>query len=125
THYKHHGLTRVHLQLDSLLYQLDDLAHVWAGFEQPDLRLHREGMAALLDDRGALAVVLAEDDQRAAQHAGRSQVGERVGGDIGAHRRLEGHRAAHRVVERRPEHRHGARFGSLAVLVDAALLVAV
>src|SRR2546426_1790555 len=31
-----------------------------------------------------------------------------------SHCRLESHRAAHRVVDRRPEHRRGARFGSVA-----------
>ena len=54
--------------------------------EQPDLRLHREGVAALLHDRGAFAVVLADDDQRAAGDAARGEVGERVGGDVGADR---------------------------------------
>src|SRR5207302_6527412 len=64
---EHHWRARGLRQLESLLHHLDDLAPVGAGVAQPDPRLHREGMAALLDDRGALAVVLAEHDQRAGQ----------------------------------------------------------
>ena len=70
--------------------------------EQPHLRLHREGVAALLHDAGALAVVLADDDQRAAGHTARGQVGQRVGRDVGADRGLEGDRAAQRVVDATP-----------------------
>jgi len=43
-----------------------------------------KGVAALLDDRGAFAVVLAEHDHRAALDAGGGEVGEGVGGDVGA-----------------------------------------
>ena len=34
--------------------------------EQPELRFHREGVGALLHDRGAFAVILADDDHRPA-----------------------------------------------------------
>ena len=42
--------------------------------------------AALLHDRRAFAVVLADDDERAAGDAARGEVGERVGGDVDADR---------------------------------------
>ena len=41
---------------------------------------------ALLHDRGAFAVILADDDQRAAGDAAGREIGDRVGGDIGADR---------------------------------------
>ena len=63
---------------------LHDLFEVRARIEQPDLRLHREGVAALLHDGGAFAVILADDDERAALHAAGGEIGERVGGDVGA-----------------------------------------
>ena len=75
----------------------------------------RIGMGALLDDAGALAVVLAEDDQRAADHARRGQVGQRVGRDVGADDRLPGDRAAQRIVDR------GAQHGGGRGLVGAGL----
>ena len=74
--------------------------------EQPDLRLHRKGVRALLHDGGAFAVVLADDDQRAAGDAAGSDVGERIGGHVGADRRFPGDGAANRIV-----HRGGQRGG--------------
>jgi hypothetical protein len=65
-----------------------------ARIEQQQRGLHGEGVGALLDHAGALAVILADDDQRAARHAGRGEVGQRIGGDVGADHRLPGHRAA-------------------------------
>ena len=64
--------------------------------------LHREGVAALLHDGGALAVILADDDQRPAGDAARGEVGERVRGDVGADRGLERDGAAQRIVRPRP-----------------------
>ena len=89
--------------------------------EQPDLRLHRERVAALLHDRRALAVVLADDDQRAAGDAARGEVGERVGGDVDADRPLEGDRAAQRVVDRGRERRRGGRLAGRVLEADAVL----
>ena len=77
-------------QLEAVLDRLDDRRQIGARVEQPDLDLHGEGMAALLHDRGAFAIILADDDQRAAGDAARGEIGQRVGGDIGADRRLEG-----------------------------------
>ena len=90
--------------------RLDDRRQVRPRIEQPDLRLHREGVDALLHDRGAFAVVLADDDQRAAGDAAGGEVGQRIGGDVGADRGLEGDRAAQRIVHRGRERRRGGRL---------------
>ena len=55
----------------------------------------------------ALAVVFPDHDQRAAQDAGRREVRQRIGGDVGADDRLPGHRTADRVIDRRGQHRAG------------------
>ena len=60
--------------------------------------------------RGALAVILADDDDCAALHPRRGEVRERVRRDIGADRRFPNRRAAHRVVDRRRKHRRRARL---------------
>ena len=101
-------------ELEAFLHHLHDLRQVRPGVEQPHLRLHREGMAALLDDRGALAVVLPQHHQRAAAHAGRGEIGERVGGHVGSHRGLERNGAANRVVDGGTEHGRGSGFGSVS-----------
>ena len=64
-------------------------------------------MAALERHAGALAVVLSHHDQRAAEHAGGGQVGQRIGGDVGADYGLPGHRTSRRVVDRRTQHGRG------------------
>ena len=119
---QHHRRVRRLRQLEAFLHRLDDRGQVRARIEQPDLRLHREGVAALLHDRGAFAVVLADDDQRAAGHAAGGEVGERVGGDIGADRGLEGDRAAQRIVDRGGERRGGGGLVGARLEVDAELL---
>ena len=78
--------------------------------EQPHRGFQRIGVGALLDDARALAVILADDDQRAADHAGGGEVGQRVGGDVGADDRLPGHRAAQRIIDRGAEHGGGGGF---------------
>ena len=83
-------------QLEALLHRAHQRRQVGARVDQPQRRLHRERVRALLDDAGALAVVLADDDERAALHAGRGEVGQRVGGDVGADDRLPGDGAAQR-----------------------------
>jgi hypothetical protein len=79
-------------------------------------------MGALLDDRGAFAVVLAEDEERAALHAGGGEVGERIRGDIRADSGLEGDCAAHRVVDGGAEHGRGAGFVGVGFDVHAELI---
>src|SRR5712691_481669 len=76
-------------------------------------------MAALLDDRGALTVVLADNDERPPAHADRGEVGKRVGGDVGADRGLPCHGAPQGVVDRSAEHRRRARFGRVGLDMDA------
>ena len=82
----------------------------------------REGVAALLRHHAAFAVVLAQHDQRAAHDAGAREVGERVGGDVGADDRFPGHRAARRVVDRGAEHRRGGGLAGAGLDVHAELV---
>ena len=109
-HFQHDRRVRRLGQLEAVLDRLDDRFQVWPRIEQPDLRLHGEGVRALLHDRGAFAVVLADDDQRAAGDAARGKVGQGVGGDIGADGRLEGDRAADRIHHRGGERGCRRRF---------------
>jgi len=102
-------------------HRAHDRRQVRARVEQPDLRLHREGVAALLHDRGAFAVVFADDDERAAGDAARGEVGERVGGDVGAYRRLEGGGAAQRVIDRGRERGRGGGFVRARLEADAEI----
>ncbi len=112
----HRGVGRLR-QLEALLHHAHDGRQVGARVDEPHRRLERIGIGALLDDAGALAVILAEDDHGAAHHAGRGQVGERVGRHIGADDRFPGHRPAQRVIDGGAE--HGGRRG----LVGAGLQV--
>jgi hypothetical protein len=96
-------------------------ASLGARVDEQQRRLERERVRALLDDGARLAVVLADDDQRAARDAGRREVGQRVGGDVGADDRLPGDRAAQRVVDRCAEHRRGRRLVRARLDVHAEL----
>ena len=78
-------------------------------------------VGALLDDAGALAIVLADDDQRAAHDAGGGEVGERVGGDVGADDGFPGDGAAQRIVDRGAEHGGGRRLVGAGLELDAEL----
>ena len=102
-------------QLEALLHHAHDGRQIRPRIEQPHRRFHRIGIGALLDHARALAVVLAEDDQRAADHARRGEVRQRVGRHIGADDRLPGHGAAQRIVDR------GAQHGGGRGLVGAGL----
>ena len=82
------------------MHRLDDAGQIGPRVKQPDLRLHGKRMAALLHDGGALAVVLADDDQRTAGDATRGQVGQCIRGHIGADGRFPGDRATDRVHDR-------------------------
>jgi len=95
---------------ERMLDHLDHASEVGPRVDQQHRALQREGVRALLDHRSAFAVVFADDDQRAAGDARRSEVGQRVAGDVGADDRLPGHRAAQWVVDRRAEHRGGRRL---------------
>ena len=104
-------------ELEALLHRLHDRRQVRARIEQPDLRFHREGVAALLHDRGAFAIILADDDQRPAGHAAGGEIGKRIGGDIGADRRFEGRRPAQRIIDRGGE--RGGRRGLVGARLEA------
>ena len=94
-------------KLEAVLHRLDDRGQVRPRVEQPDLRLHRVGVRALLHDRGAFAIVLADDDQRPAGDAAGGEIGDRVGSDVDPDRGFEGDRAADRIVHRGGEHGRG------------------
>jgi hypothetical protein len=111
---QHHRRVRGLRQREAVVHRLHDRRQVGPRVEQPDLRLHREGVAALLHDAGAFAVVLADDDQRAAGDAARGQVGQRVRRDVGADGGLPGDRAAHRVVHRCRQRGGGGGFAGAA-----------
>ena len=110
-HLQHHRRVRRLRERKTLLHQPHDAGQVRSRIEQPQLRLHRERVAALLHDRRAFAVILADHDQRAARHPAGGEVGKRVGRDVGADRRFERDRAAQRIVDRRRQHRRRRRFG--------------
>ena len=108
-------------QLERRLDRAHDRRQVRPRVDQPHLRLHGEGVDALLHDRGAFAVVLADDDQRAAGDAAGGEVGERIGRDVGADRGLEGHRAAQRIVHRSGEGGGGGRLAGAVLEMHAEL----
>ena len=97
--FQQHGHVGGFGQAEALLHHLHQPGQVWARVQQAHAALERIGVGALLDHRGALAVVLAHHDERAAHHAGRRQVGQRVRRHVGADDGLPGHRAAQRVME--------------------------
>jgi len=118
---QHHRRMAGFRELEAALDRPHDGRQVGPRVEQPDLRFHREGVAALLHDRRTLAIVLADHDERAARHATRGQVGERVGRHIGAGGGLEGDGSAQRVVDGRRE-RCGSRGFAGAVLEADSVL---
>ena len=103
-------------QLEALLHHAHDGRQVGPRIEQPHRRLQRVGIGAFLDDAGAFAVVLAEDDHHAADHAGRGEVRQRVGRHVGADDRLPGDGAAQRIVDRGAQ--HGRRRGLVGAGLD-------
>ena len=109
-------------QLKTHLDGLDHAGQVWPRVEQPNLRLHGKCMAALLHDGGTFAVVLADHDQCATGHATGGQVGQGVGGDIGAHRGLEGDRAAQGVIDRSGQGGCGRGLAGAVFKPNAVLL---
>ena len=76
-------------------------------------------MRALLHDAGAVAIIFADDDQRAAGDSAGGQIRERVGGDVGADGGFEGDCAAERIVDGGGESGGGGGFGSAVLEVDA------
>ncbi len=124
--FEHHRRVAGLGKLEALFHRAHDIRQIGTRIEQPHRRFHGVGVGALLDDARAFAVILAEHDQRAADHAGRGEVGERVGGDIGADDRFPGHRAAQRIIDRGAEHGRrrslvGAGFHMHAEFADDVL----
>ena len=117
----HHRRVARFRELEGSLHRGDDRRQVRPRVEQPDLRLHRERMAALLHDRRTLAVVLADDDHRAAGDAARREIRQRIRRDVGTDRRLERHRAAQRVIDRCGQRRCGGRLARAVFETDAVL----
>ena len=108
-------------QREGMLDYLGDAGQVRTRVQQPDSGLHGDREAALLDHAGALAVVLADHDQRAADDARRGQVRQPVGRHIGADDRLPGHRPAQRIVDRRAQHRRRRGLVGAGFHMDAHL----
>ena len=94
-------------KLEALLDHAHDGRQIGPRIEQPDRGLHRIGVGALLNDARALAVILAEHDERAADDAGRGEIRQCVRGHVGADDRFPGHRAAQRIIDRGAQHRGG------------------
>ncbi len=114
--FEHHRRVARLGELEPLLDHAHDRRQIRPRIEQPYRGLHRIGVGALLDDTRAFAVILAEDDHGAADHAGRGEVGQRVRRHIGADDRLPGDGAAQRVVDRGTE--HGGRRGLVGAGLD-------
>ena len=111
----HRGVGRLR-QLEAPFHQIGDGGEVRPRVEHPHRGLHRHRVGALLRHARALAVILADHDQRAAEHARAGQMGQGVGGDVGADDRLPGHGAARRIVDRGAE--HGRRRGFVGAGLD-------
>src|SRR5438552_7054682 len=78
-------------------------------------------MAALLHDRRALAIVLTDNDEGAAGDAARRQIGERVGGDIGADRRFPRSRPTNGIMHRGRKGSGGRRLAGARFEMNAEL----
>ena len=91
---QHHRRVARLRQLEAFLHHAHDRRQIGTRIEQPHRGFQGVGIRALLDHAGALAIVLADDDHGSTDHAGRRQVGERVGRHIGADDGFPGHRAA-------------------------------
>ena len=120
--HQHHRRAAGLGELEPALDQPHDGRQVRAWIEQPHLGLHREGVGALLHDAGALAVVLAQHDQRAAGDAGGREIRQGIRGHVGADRGLPGDRSADRVVDGRGEHRRRGRLARARLEAHAQLV---
>jgi hypothetical protein len=106
-------------EFEALLDAAHDGGKVGPRIDEPHGRLHRVGIGALLDDARALAIVLADYDHGAADHAGRSEVRQRVGGHIGADGRFPRDRAAQRIIDGGAEHRRSGGLVGAGLEVHA------
>ena len=92
--FQHHRSIRRFRKLERLFDGLHDRRKIRPRIEQPHLRFHGERVRALLHDAGAFAVILADDDQRAAGNSAGSQIRQRVARHVGSHCGFERHRSA-------------------------------
>ena len=113
------GVLRGFGELESLLDRPHDRRQIRPRIEQPHLRFHRERVRALLHDAGAFAVILADDDQRAAGHSAGREIRQRVGRNVGADGGFEGDRAAQRIIHGSRQSRRGSRFRSAVLEMHA------
>ena len=109
-------------QAEGLLDHLHHHCQVGPRVQQQHRRLQRVGVGAFLDDGSAVAVVLADNDERTTDDAGRRQVGQGVRRDIGADDGLPGHRAAQRVVDGRTQHGRCGGFVGAGLHVHAEFI---
>ena len=109
-------------QFKALFHHLGDGGQIGARVEQPHLRFGGEGVGTLLDDGRTFAIILANDNQCAALDAGRGEIGQRVGGDVGADGGLPGDGTAYRVIDRGAEHGCGAGFRGIGLDMDAQIV---
>ena len=121
-HFEHDRRMRHFRKLKAVFHRLDDRRQIGPWIEEPHLRFHGERMRAFLHDRGAFAVVLTDDDQRAAGNAAGREIGDGIGRDIDADRSLEGDRAADRIVHGSRERRRSGRLGRRVLEMDAELV---
>ncbi len=118
----HHRRVGGFRELECLFRAVHDGRQRRPGVHQPHRGFQRIGVGALLDHRGALAVVLADHDQRAADHARRSEVAERIGSHVGADDGFPGDAAADRIVDRRAQQRCRRGLVGAGLEVDAQLV---
>ena len=104
---QHHRRIRRLGKLEPSFHHLHDALEIRTRVEEPHLGFHGKGVRALLHDRGALAVVLADDDERAAGHPARRHVRERIARHVRTHGRFPGDGAADGVVHGSRQHGRG------------------
>jgi hypothetical protein len=109
-------------EAEPLLDEAGEGVEAVARVEQRHRRLQRGRVRPFLQDRRALAVVLADDDEASAEDTGGGDVRERVGGDVGADHRLPRDGAADRIVDGRAQERGGGRLAPRLLEVDAERL---
>ena len=118
---EHDRRVRRFRKLERFLDQVDEKPVVGPWIEQPHLRLHRESVGPLLHDRGALAIILADDDESAALDAPGRDVRKRIGRDIGPDHGFPGDRASKRIIDRSGKHRRGRRLACARLEMDSEL----
>src|SRR5882724_8217312 len=110
--HQHHRSVAGLRKLETLLDRSYDIGKVRSRIQQPHLRLHREGVGALLHDARAFTIVLADYDESATEDASGREISECIGGHVRAYRGLPGDGTPDRVVDGSREHRRRGRLRS-------------